>query len=134
VSFGGQSDEGLMTTAVIMYETKTFPPDGAGETQTVTMTEAAVLGAAAVGAAAHSPARRTGTAKYRGEQRNVAPQEIRYVVANTDDLTPVTGLVPAEGTSYTAAAEAMSQHVAQNKELRGRVKVVAAQEVTGVNA
>jgi hypothetical protein len=134
VSFGGQSDEGLMTTAEIMYDTKTFPPDAAPEKKTTTMTEAAVLGAVAVGAAAHSAARRTGTAKYRGEQRDVAPQEIRYVVASTDDLTPVTGIVPAEGTSYTAAAEALSQHVAQTKELRGRVKVVAAQEVTGVSS
>jgi hypothetical protein len=135
VAFGGRQDPGLMATAAVEYETITISPGGGfakPKTKTA-MPQGTLLATATLSAAAHAAVRRTGAAKYRGEQRQVAPEEPRYVLARTGDLTAAPEAPEtAQGTSYTAAAQRLSRQIAANPALKGRIKVIARHELAGV--
>jgi hypothetical protein len=139
VSFGGQANSALMAICDALYETVTYSPGGQFDKPPTTapMTKTALLGASEISAAWRATARPGGAGRYSGVKRDVTPRAQAYVVARTDDLTPATEVVeidPTKGTSYTAAAQALAKHVAANKSLRGRMKVVARQELTGVGS
>jgi len=139
VTFGGQSDGGLMAVGESVYETVTHSPSGTNSRPKTkgAIPAAVLLGAAEVGLAARAAARRSGTARYSGVKRDASPREQAYVVVRTSDLKAapeVAEVDPKEGTSYTAAAQALARAIAADGRLRGRLKVVARQELTEVSA
>ena len=131
--FGGQTNSTLIAVTDAVYETVTISRSGAFDkpTTSASASKAAVIGAAELSVAARSAARGAGSARYRGVSRDLSDRDESFVVARVEDLQPVpeAGIDVAKGTTYTAAAQALARAVAANKNLRGRVKVVARQEV-----
>jgi hypothetical protein len=135
VSFGGQDNIALLASADATYETVTVSPGGgfARPKSTAVLADSTVLAISAIGASGRSAARGPGSARYRGSKRDLAPKEPRYTIAGRENLTAAVGLagLPAEGTSYTVAQQALANLAASNARLRNRLNVVAWHELTG---
>jgi hypothetical protein len=80
------------------------------------------------GAAARSELAQSGSARYAGPKHLVAPAELDFVVATSDQLT-VSGVGAASGLSYSQAQVALSAELALHPERRGALLVTARYEV-----
>lgn len=137
VTYGGRDEEGLMTSTSIEYETRLVDAeDGLSRDGEPYTPPADVLEElTGLGAAALSPARHAGRAKYQAPALGVTLGEPQYVVARRDDLTreSIAGVDgdAGAGVSYTAAVEALRRHLADHPAERADLQVVAEHEVAG---
>jgi hypothetical protein len=134
--FGGDVDAGLLTGAAARYETKVVgAAPRARRAPAVGPLPARTLAVSVqLGAAARTWADRPGGGKYRGRPRTIQARDPRYVIVHREDLRLAEQVEgnPAAGTSYTAAAQALSRHLAANPQQRGRLKIVGAHELARV--
>jgi hypothetical protein len=88
----------------------------------------------ALGAAGQSAMFRTERTKFRGDGPAIAEDTKGYVIATKNDLTirdDIREIDRDEGTTYTAAAEALERYLSEHPEERGRLQVVARHDIEG---
>src|SRR6185436_9839967 len=127
VAWGGQADETLIGDADMTYETVVVGmPEGTGrDTGAFQPTLDDLRLAAMFGAVARSGLRHAGAARYRAAQQVPDVEAPTYSVVSADDLSTVSmaGLEVTEA-SFTAASQALAQHLADHPELAGTMQVV----------
>ena len=123
MAFGGQEDEGLVGEALLDYET-VVPGENARERGPLEVGDIE-LQARLASERFLGPGKRTGAA-FPADPLRVAVVRPRYVVARTKDLGPVRlpGQTGPDTASYTAAAEVLRRHVADEPAAAGTLQVV----------
>ncbi len=127
VKFGGQTVAADRASVTLGFETvivdAAAEPARKPEGTHRPSAEAASAGVG-LGAVARRHARRPGAAKYRGENRGFSVRPTTYVIGTRSTLeTEAAAGTPAEGTTYTAAAQAYDRYLADNPGRRKWVQV-----------
>jgi hypothetical protein len=130
------TESDLVAEATLNYENKTIdsevvvsaPGDSGSERRAVPAETAIALSRA--GAVATGPLRRTGRAKFAGPNQQVTFNETRYVVARAHDLVRVSlEEIPAEGTTYVEATQAMEAYQMRHPAETASLQVIGAHEL-----